>query len=103
MCVSLTVVPSFHFFSPGCTLHTAITRVISVLELRRLTPDYAIGIHVRLNHSNTFITRVISAIECNVQSGLKTLKRLYSACILLAVCGITVALVQRSGVRKVTH
>ena len=42
--------------SPDCTLHTAITHVISVLEQWRVTRDNAIGIHVRLHHSNTFIT-----------------------------------------------
>ena len=64
----------FRVFSPDCTLHTAITHVISVLERSRLTHDYAIGIHVRLNLTCTFITWVIA--ECNVHSGLKTLKRL---------------------------
>ena len=64
-------------FSPDCTLHAAISHVISVLERWRLTHDYTIGIHVRLHHSNTFITWVIA--ECNVQSGLETLglRRLY--------------------------
>ena len=46
----------FRVFSPDCTLHTAITHVISVLERWRLTHDDAIGIHMRLHHSNTFIT-----------------------------------------------
>ena len=66
----------FGFFSPDCTLHTAITDVISVLERRRHTHDYAIGIRMKLHSSNTFITWVTA--ECNVQSGLNTLKQLYS-------------------------
>ena len=46
----------FRGFSPDCTLHYAITHVISVLEQQRLTHDYAIGIHVRIHCSNAFIT-----------------------------------------------
>ena len=46
----------FRVFSPDCTLHTAITHMISILERSRLTHDYTIGIHVRFYHSNTFIT-----------------------------------------------
>ena len=64
----------FRVFSPVCTLHAAITHEISVLERRRLTHDYAIGIHMRLLCSSIVITLVIA--ECNVQSGLKTLKGL---------------------------
>ena len=63
------------FFSPDCTLQSAITHVILVLERRTPTHNCTIGIHVSLRHSYTFITWVIA--ECNVQSGLKTLKRLY--------------------------
>ena len=66
----------FRVFSPDCTLHSAITHVISVLEWRRLMHDYAIGIHMRLHRSNTFITWVIAV--CNVHLGLKTLKWLYT-------------------------
>ena len=35
----------FRVFSPDCTLHTAITHMILVLERQSLTHDYAIGIH----------------------------------------------------------
>ena len=59
-------------------MHTAITHVISALERQSVTCDYVIGIHVRLQPSNTVITGEIAV--CNVQSGLKTLKRLYEAC-----------------------
>ena len=45
----------FTISSPDCTLHTANTHVITVLERWSLTHDYAIGIHVRLHHSNTLI------------------------------------------------
>ena len=44
----------FRAFSPGCTLHTAITHVISVLERQRLTHDYAFRVHMRLHHSIIF-------------------------------------------------
>lgn len=44
---------SFRGFSPCCTLHTAITHVISVFERQSLTHDYAVGIHVRHHRSNT--------------------------------------------------
>ena len=74
--ISQTCLQLFWFFSPDCTLHTAITHVISVLEWRRHTHDYAIGIHMRLHSSNTFLTWVTA--ECNVQSGLNSLKELYS-------------------------
>ena len=63
---------------PDCTLHSTITHVILVLEWWMPTHDCAIGIHVSLRRSHTFITWVIA--ECNVQSGLKTLKRLYKHC-----------------------
>ena len=46
----------FQGFSPDCTLHSAITHVISVLERRTPTHDCAIGIHVSLRRSHTFIT-----------------------------------------------
>ena len=52
----LCKVQSFRSFSPGFTLHTAITHVISALEWQRLMHDYAIGIYVRLHCSNTYIT-----------------------------------------------
>ena len=54
----------FRVFRHECRLHTAITHVISALERLRLTHDYAIGIHVRLNLTYTFVTRVIAV--CNV-------------------------------------
>ena len=65
----------FRVFSPNCTMHTAITHVISVLEPWSL--------HAWLCNQNSHetlpfqyvITWVITV--CNVQSGLKTLKRLY--------------------------
>ena len=65
----------FRVFSPDCTLHSAITHVILVLERQTPTHHCAIGIHVSLRRSHTFIMWVIA--ECSVQSGLKTLKRLY--------------------------
>ena len=46
----------FRVFSPDCTLHTAITSVISVLERSRLMHDYATGIPVRLSLTYTFIS-----------------------------------------------
>ena len=46
----------FRVFSPDCTLHSAITHVILVLEQRTPTHDYVIGIHVSLCGSHTFIT-----------------------------------------------
>ena len=45
----------FRALSPDCTLHTVITHAISVLERWSLKQDYAIGIHVRLQPSNTVI------------------------------------------------
>ena len=49
---------SFQSFSPDCTLHTASTHVILVLEWQNLTHAYAIGaikVHMRLQPSNTVI------------------------------------------------
>ena len=46
----------FRGFSPDCTLHTAITCVISVLEWQSLLHDYTIHFPVRLRRSNTAIT-----------------------------------------------
>ena len=43
---SKTLVESFlRYFNPDCTLHTAITHMILVLEQWSLTHDYSIGIH----------------------------------------------------------
>ena len=50
--------------SPNCTLHTASTHVILALEWQSLTYDYAIGIHMKMQNSNTAITWVIAV--CNV-------------------------------------
>ena len=47
----------FRVFHSDCTLHSAITHMISILERRRLSHDYIIGINVRLHLSNTVITR----------------------------------------------
>ena len=60
---------SYRVFSPDCTLHTAITHVISVLERWKLTHDHAIGIHVRLHHSNTFI---MCTSDHRVQCAIRT-------------------------------
>ena len=65
----------FRVFSPDCTLHSAITHVIKVWDRRRLMWISIVQLCVGVRHSNTKITRVIA--ECNVQSGLKTLKQLY--------------------------
>ena len=56
-------------------MHSAITHVILVLE-RRTPRTIAQSIHESPRRSNTFITWVIA--ECNVQWGLKSLKRLYT-------------------------
>ena len=61
----MLVIQSLQRFSPDCTLHTAITRIISHLKLQSLTHDYTIGIHMRLHRSNTVIA------VCNVQLGVK--------------------------------
>ena len=55
---------------PDCTLHIAITHVITVLGRWSLTHYYA-----RLQPSNTVITSVITV--CNVQLVPETLKPLY--------------------------
>ena len=76
--VQLCTYSRFRVFSPECTLHSAVTHVIKVWERRRLTWIPIAQMCVGVRRSNTKITWVIA--ECNVQSGLKTLKRLYLSC-----------------------
>ena len=47
----------FRVFSPDCTLHSAITHVILVLERRTPTHNCAIGIHVSLRRSLVWLAR----------------------------------------------
>ena len=71
----LTCYSRFRVFKSDCTLHSVITHMMKVWEQQRLTSIPIAQSCVGVHRSNTKITWVIA--KCNVQSGLKTLKRLY--------------------------
>ena len=71
---TLTLYSRYSVFSPNCALHTAITHVITVLEWWSLTWILIVRSCMRLCHSNTKPTWVISV--CNVPLVLRTLLKL---------------------------